>query len=158
MDNFVGGPSVYLAFAVPQDGIAAPADWNATVSAYVKDVWNGTAVVPKTTTPVGTMAGPDANGYYTITLTAYTIPANATMLTGGIGFTYNKNSQPITQTNVPGYPYDTTTMLGGLSVPPPNVTKVATGSTARRAIVSTQKCNSCHAVLDIFTTGGLPRR
>ncbi len=146
-DNFVGGPSVYLAFAVPQDGISKPVDWNATVNTYVKKVWNGTA----TGAAAGTMTGPDADGYYTLTMTGVAIPTTATMLTGGIGYTYNKNSQPITQTNVPGYAYDTTTMLGGLSVPPPNVTKVATGSTARRAIVTNQKCNDCHAVLGIFT-------
>jgi OmcA/MtrC family decaheme c-type cytochrome len=146
-DNFVGGPSAYFAFAVPQDGIATPADWNATVSTYIKKVWNGTA----TGTSAGTLSAPDSNGYYTLTMTGVAIPANATMLTAGIGFTYNKNTQPITQTNVPGYAYDTTTMLGGLSVPPPNVTKVVTGYTARRAIVSTQKCNSCHAVLGVFT-------
>ena len=29
-DNFMGAPSVYFVFAVPQDGITAPADFNAS--------------------------------------------------------------------------------------------------------------------------------
>ena len=29
-DNFMGAPSAYFVFAVPQDGIAAPADFNAS--------------------------------------------------------------------------------------------------------------------------------
>ena len=29
-------------FAVPQDGIAAPADFNASASAYIRNIWNGT--------------------------------------------------------------------------------------------------------------------
>ena len=101
MDNFVGSPSVYFAFSVPQDGITAPADFNATASAYIKNVWNGT-VLPA----VATMTGP-VNGLYTITLTGSIIPANAAMLTGGVGYTYGTSStQPMTQTNVPGYPYN----------------------------------------------------
>ena len=154
-DNYVGSPSVYMSFAVPQDGILTPADKNATASAYIKKVWNGTA----TGTAAGTLSTPDASGYYTLTMTGVAIPANATMVTGGLGYTYNKNSQPLTQTNVTAgpvsnptlYAYDPITMLGGLSVPAPNVWKAVTGQTARRTIVSSQKCNDCHAVLGVFT-------
>ena len=31
-DNYVGGPSFYVAMGTPQDGITAPADWNTTAS------------------------------------------------------------------------------------------------------------------------------
>ena len=41
-DNFMGSPSAYFVFAVPQDGIAAPADFNATVSGYLRKIWDGT--------------------------------------------------------------------------------------------------------------------
>ncbi|MDE3246493.1 MAG: OmcA/MtrC family decaheme c-type cytochrome, partial [Acidobacteriota bacterium] len=43
MAGYVGGPSVYLAFGLPQDGILTPADWNATVSGNMRNIWNGTA-------------------------------------------------------------------------------------------------------------------
>ena len=64
IDGFVGSPSVYFAYAVPQDGITAPADFNASQSGYIKSIWNGTA----TGSGAGTMTGPDGNGFYTITL------------------------------------------------------------------------------------------
>src|SRR5207248_597711 len=64
--NFVGSPSAYFAFAVPQDGKVAPADFNATGSAYIRNVWNGSGTcsnVPAsaTTSPTGagTVTGPD---------------------------------------------------------------------------------------------------
>ena len=96
-DNFMGSPSAYFVFAVPQDGIAAPADFNASASGYLRSIWNGSA----TGTAAGTMTGPDANGYYTVTLTGVTIPDNAVMLTGGIGYSYGlKTSMPLTQTNL----------------------------------------------------------
>src|SRR5262249_51532475 len=34
-DDFMGAPSVYFVFSVPQDGIAAPSDYNATVNGYL---------------------------------------------------------------------------------------------------------------------------
>ena len=42
-DNFVGSPSAYFVFAVPQDGIQAPADFNASVSGHLRNIWNGSA-------------------------------------------------------------------------------------------------------------------
>jgi len=149
MPDFVGSPSVYFAWAEPQDGITAPANYNVSASAYVKGVWNG-SVAGATATLSAT---PDASGFYTIVLTGTKVPTAATMVTGGVGYSYSLTStQPLTQVNLAAYPYDTTTKIGGLSVPAPNVYKVATGSTARRKIVETANCLSCHGALGAAPT------
>ncbi len=151
MPNFVGSPSVYFAFAVPQDGNQSPTDFNATVSGYIKKIWDGSA----TGTGVGTLTGPDAMGYYQITLTGVQIPTTAKMLTGGLGYTYSLSSAPpLVQTNLQAYPWTPNTPAdgkaqGGLSVPAPNVWKVATGFTARRPIVDNAKCLKCHGALGV---------
>ncbi|MBL9017028.1 MAG: OmcA/MtrC family decaheme c-type cytochrome, partial [Myxococcales bacterium] len=151
IDNFVGSPSAYWAFAVPQDGITAPADFNASVSGYLKKIWDTSA----TGTGAGTLTGPDAMGFYTVKMTGVVIPANATMLTGGLGYTYSLSSAPpLVQTNVAEYPWMPNMPAdgkaqGGISVPAPNVWKVATGFTGRRPIVDNAKCNSCHGFLGV---------
>ena len=147
--NFVGSPSVYFVFAVPQDGINAPADFNASASGYLRNIWNGTAAGPG----AGTLTGPDASGYYKVTLTGVQIPANATMVTGGLGYTYSlASTPPLVQTNLPSFPWTPNSPAdgkaqGGLSVPAPNVWKVASGYTGRRAIVDNAKCKACHVQL-----------
>lgn len=180
MANFVGSPSVIFAFAVPQDGIAQPVDFNVTATGYIKSIWNGTAA-PKTTgtatsgiggpdgktactagapctcsaaTPcsvsgAGTISGPDAGGFYTITLTGVQIPASAVLLTGGVGYSYSLSSAPpLTQTNVAGFPYGADGQ-GGIIIPAPDVWKVATGYTGRRAIVDNSTCDTCHQPLGV---------
>lgn len=152
-DGFMGAPSVYFVWAVPQDGVSAPADFNASASVYLRSLWNGTAA--------GSLTGPDADGYYTAALSA-TVPTNAVMVTGGLGYTYNVRTQlPLTQTNLPAYPTAAATATGltagmpnttgGLIVIAKNVQKVATGYTGRRAIVDDNKCSSCHQELGPFT-------
>jgi OmcA/MtrC family decaheme c-type cytochrome len=146
--NFIGSPSAYFVFAVPQDGIATPADYNASVSGYIKNIWNGTA----TGTGAGTITGPDASGYYTITLTGVVVPDNAVMLTGGIGFTYGlPATQPLTQINLSDYAYNASNKTGGLIVAAPTQQTVATGYTGRRQIVDNSTCNKCHEKLGVFT-------
>lgn len=162
MTGFTGSPSVYFAFAVPQDGITAPADFNATASAYIKNVWNGTITT-------SAMTGPDTNGYYTITMNNITVPDTAKMLTGGVGYSYGSATTPLTQTDlssltVPAtlktkWAYIPSTNVGGLMVVTPNVWKVGTDAvnankayTARRTIVSNAKCNACHVALGIAPT------
>ena len=148
MNNFIGSPSVYVVFALPQDNILTPADYNASVSGYVKGLWNGTA----SGTGAGLLSGPDANGYYTATLTGAVIPTTATMVTAGVGYTYTLTSAlPLTQTNVSGYAYNPATSIGGLIVAAPNVWKVGTGYTGRRLIVENARCNTCHMKLGVFT-------
>jgi OmcA/MtrC family decaheme c-type cytochrome len=116
-DGFVGSPSVYFAFAVPQDGQNAPADFNATGSGYIRNIRNGvgdikttgtttfgsqnaandcTVAAPCTCTktspcyvPNGTISGPETGtNFYTIKLTNTVVPGTAKMLTGGVGYTY----------------------------------------------------------------------
>ena len=148
-DNFVGSPSAYFVYAVPQDGIAAPADFNVSVSSPIKRLWNG---ILTAATQAGTLTGPDASGYYTATLTGVTVPDNAVMLTGGIGFTYDlPNNPPLAQINLADYSYNATSKIGGLIVAAPTVQKVATGYTARRQIVENARCNKCHEKLGVFT-------
>jgi OmcA/MtrC family decaheme c-type cytochrome len=159
LPNYVGSPSLLIACALPQDGIAAPVDYNFQKTVYLKNLWNGTGG--------GTLTGPDANGYYTATLTGITIPTTASMITGGMGYTYGYYSQPLTQTNVPptvvngvtyaDYTYNATTKQGGLSVPAPNVHMLATNlpagyatQTARRAIINPNACNNCHKAMGVF--------
>jgi OmcA/MtrC family decaheme c-type cytochrome len=176
--GFVGAPSAFFVFAVPEDG-KVPADFNASASGYIRNIWNGTgtcsnAAATTTRTGGGTLTGPDATGFYTVQLTCAIIPANATMLTGGIGYTYGlgarqappnpdldfvNNTQPLTQINLPAYPYVTNKKVdgatvgyggrGGLIVPPHDISMVATGYTGRRAIVENARCASCHVALGV---------
>jgi OmcA/MtrC family decaheme c-type cytochrome len=43
IDNVDGSPGVYVMYAVPQDGIASPADWNQSKSASMKALRDGTS-------------------------------------------------------------------------------------------------------------------
>ena len=160
-DNFMGAPSVYFVFAVPQDNTTAPADFNANTSAYLRTLWNGNAFATPAT-PVGTLTGPDAGGFYTAILTTVTIPDSAVMLTGGLGYSYNvRSTLPLTQINLPDFPVAAATgtgliagmpnKSGGLIVITPDAQKVATGYTGRRPIVEDARCNKCHLELGTFT-------
>lgn len=152
-NHFMGSPSAYFVFSVPQDSIAAPADFNANVAGYLKNIWNGTA----TGAGAGTLTGPDTDGYYTVTLTGVQIPDSAVMLSGGLGYSYSLTSTlPLTQTNLADYPVAASPIgqaneIGGLIVIAPNASKVATGYTGRRTIVDDAKCNKCHQELGAFT-------
>ncbi|MEI8159410.1 MAG: OmcA/MtrC family decaheme c-type cytochrome, partial [Burkholderiales bacterium] len=162
-DNFMGSPSVYFVYSVPQDGITAPSDFNVSASGYIRSLWNGIYPSSANAASKGTLTGPDASGYYTATIGAI-VPDNAVMLTGGIGYTYGVvNTLPLTQTNLADYPVVAATapaasltagMLnktGGLIVIATDNQKVATNYTARRAVVEDKRCNACHEELGVFT-------
>lgn len=150
MPGFVGSPSVYFAWSEPQDGVAAPADFNASANGYIKNIWNGTA----TGAGAGTISGPDPSGYYTLILTGVWISPAARMLTGGVGYSYSLSSAPpLVETDVASYPYNTDgKKQGGISVPADNVWVVANGFTGRRAIVESARCNNCHGALGVAPT------
>ena len=125
-----GSPDIYVAYATAQDGMASPADWNATRSASIKALRDGTSGNSQT--------GPDASGFYTATLGAI-LPDDAKMVTAAVGVGY----QAFVQLNHADYP-------SGIRLREPQfVMKVADGFTARRSIVSNAKCNNCHGQLGI---------
>ncbi len=142
MTNFIGSPSIYWVWSVPEDGINTPSDWNASASVWVRSALNGVA-------NTGTLTGPDSSGFYTIKATNAIVPTGAAMLTGGVGYQYGSSNPPLTQTNVVGYPYTAATGQGGVIMMTPDVTMVASGATARRTIVDNSKCLNCHGRLGI---------
>ncbi|HET8541111.1 MAG TPA: OmcA/MtrC family decaheme c-type cytochrome [Anaeromyxobacter sp.] len=161
--NFMGSPSAYFVWSVPQDGVATPQDFNVSASGYLRTLWLANGATGGTGTGAGTLVagtGADA-GYYVVTLTGATVASNASMLTGGIGYSYNVSSAlPLTQTDLGAYPVPdgsglvnpgATNPTGGLIVIAPNAQKVATGFTGRRAIVEDARCNACHQELGTFT-------
>jgi len=155
--NFMGAPSAQFVWAEPQDGVTAPVDFNRSGELYLRTAWLGTN--PDGTFAVGTDAA-DA-GYYVATRTASVVPVGAVMLYGGIGYSYTlTTSLPLTQTNLAAFPLPDGSGLdnaaesaptGGLIVIAPNANKLATGFTARRAIVDDARCQSCHQELGAFT-------
>ena len=143
MPNFVGSPSVYWFYAVPQDGVT-PADFNASASVWVRSALNGVA-------NTGVMSGP-VNGYYTINASNAIVPTGAAILTGGVGYQYGTSAAsnlPLTETDLSFYPYNATNSVGGLVMTTTDVTMVATGYTARRTIIDNTKCQACHGKLGI---------
>jgi len=143
LPNFVGSPSVYWFYAVPQDGVT-PADWNASASVWVKSALNAVA-------NTGTMTGP-VNGYYTINATNAIVPAGSAMLTGGVGYQYgtsDASNLPLTETDLSLYPYTASNSTGGLVMTTTDVTMPAAGYTARRTIIDNTKCQACHGKLGI---------
>lgn len=133
--GFSGGPSFYVAYAVPQDGIAAPADFNVSQSASLANLITGTGV---------TLSVAAVDGTFTATFTdaKYTIPANAQMVTGAMIGNFK-------QTDFTGSKAATLTAKypTGLVIKTPLKKLVATGYAARRVVVETDKCESCHEQL-----------
>ena len=66
---------------------------------YLRSIWNGTRHAAP---GPGTLTGPDANGYYTVTLTGVTIPDNAVMLTGGLGYLVQREEHAAADADQPG--------------------------------------------------------
>ena len=156
----INGPTVRLTFAVDQDGITSPLDYNANISTALvgaSGVWqagtvaNGTwtftaaatATVPTQIT--WTMTRDASTGYYTVKASNYALPASVQMATAMVYGT-------VVETDLSAYPYlATDTTKPGLVIAP-QIAKgylTSTGFTARRQIVDNAKCNACHNQLGL---------
>ena len=147
LTGFTGGPSFQLAYAQPQDGITAPADFNNIGSGAANFQPIGVSISNLLDTTknltVGTLSAPDASGYYTATVVgaAKIFPAGATLRTVGlqgyftqIAGTWDSDGNGIINAS------DTLT-AGRHAV---SVVKTVTGDTARRAVIDSAKCANCH--------------
>ena len=123
------GPTFYVAYAVAQDGRTSPADFNGRVSASLYNL-----LLTSGGSKAGTITGPDVDNYFTATLTGppaalITIPAGAKMVTGLMA---GRFEQVVGSDTVKIKPVLKTVLA------------TITGNTARRTIVSMDKCNNCH--------------
>jgi OmcA/MtrC family decaheme c-type cytochrome len=131
IDGVDGTPSIQISYARKQDGIAAPADWNASFTVSVLDVRNGAGAA-------GAQTYDATTGYYTAVL-APTVPDDALMVNGVLGVNY----AGFVQLNLPAYPK-------GIRLREPTFAIVnATGYAPRRAITLASKCNDCHGQLGV---------
>jgi OmcA/MtrC family decaheme c-type cytochrome len=134
LKGFAGGPSFLIAYAAPQDDVTRPADWNQK---------GRVAGQPQSVTVQSIISGdaPDGNGWYTRTLTAASIPADATMRGVALQgyFTQCATGQDKCRTDATGaYGRYTTSVYKG---------PTGTGVAQRRVIVDNAKCLNCHKQL-----------
>ena len=126
-----GTPSLYVSYGQIKDGVAAVADWTASINTTVKQCRDQVAASC-------TQTGPDAGGYYTATLAA-ALPAGAKLVTGMLGINY----QAFVQLDHPDYP------KGIRLREPAFAIKAASTSDARRTVVEAARCISCHKQLGV---------
>ncbi len=174
MDDYVGTLGVYVVLSLPQDGIARPADFNASVRSDLKLAWMNVGGSGVSAT---SLSGP-VDGWYAITFPNLVIPAEASNLTAGLGYAYDlPGTQPLTQISVGGSAWSRFTPYevfdapvtsgtvfgqactvaapcrlkrGGVVAPIRNVWKSA--GTPRRRIVDTALCDACHGRLGVDPT------
>ena len=133
--GFTGGPSFLLAYAMPQDGIATPVDYNNLGSGAGNAQPRSVSIASLLSTnnaANGTLVPSTANpGYYTATIKgsgAWKFPVGAKMRAVALqGY--------FTQV-VPGQPLPRRHAI--------SVVKAVTGDTVRRTIVDAAKCSNCH--------------
>jgi OmcA/MtrC family decaheme c-type cytochrome len=148
--GFSGSPSFLLAYAMTQDGISAPSDFNNLGIKQQQPISVSVANLLDTTNAatIGTLAGPDASGYYTATLLGAgtaacggsstpvkcVFPAAAKMRTVALQGYFSQL----------GAPTDNQGGTATVARHAISVVKTVTGDTARRTIVDAEKCASCH--------------
>lgn len=132
IDNFTGSPGFIVGYALPQDGIETPADYNQLgqaagqpASVSILNVWNGTQ---------GTLSGPDESGNYIATLNGSNnsalFPEGAMMRAVAIQSYFTQVSPASARHAV-------------------SVVQPVTGDTVRRKVVEVAKCTNCHEALQL---------
>lgn len=129
------GPSFILAYALPQDGVLTPADYNQAGRAAAQPLSVSLANLRAGT--AGTMTGPDGAGYYTVTFTGSNAwPSGATLRAVGLQGSFTQ-----------------TTLVAGVSTafgrPTESAVKEVTGDAKRRVVVDNAKCLGCHEALQL---------
>lgn len=128
--GFTGGPAFKLAYALPQDGISSPADWNNLGTFQSQPLSVNVSSVIASATP-GTAAGT-----FDVVLSGTPFPAGAKMRAVGIDgyFTQTAGLDPVGST---------------LARHAPSVVKEVSGDSKRRAIIKFEGCVDCHERLEL---------
>ena len=133
--GFTGAPSFLLAWAQPQDGINAPADYNNVGIKQAQAVSVSLAGLSNTAQAANGSMVPSATnaGYYTATLKGtgnWKFPVGATMRAVGLQGYF---------TQLAGGPVTANTARHAISV-----VKSVSGDAVRRTVVDSAKCSNCH--------------
>jgi OmcA/MtrC family decaheme c-type cytochrome len=137
--GYTGSPSFLLAYTTAQDGIGTPSDFTnaGQKQAQPRSVSIAQLLSTNNAASIGSLAGPDANGFYTATIlgtSTRAFPAGSKMRTLALqGY--------FTQLNAPT---DLQGGTGAVARHAISVLKTIAGDTARRTVVAADKCASCH--------------
>ena len=138
IDGFTGSPSIVVAYATAQDGIAAPSDWNSghdsmTLLDALNGV-NGNSLSVKdaaTNTYTAVVKSSSAGGHSTAHSLA--LPGDAKMVTAVLKDSFTQDNK--SNLAVPGMP----AMMAATGNTPDGKANVA-----RRVIFKEDACNTCH--------------
>lgn len=130
--GFTGSAGFLLAYAQPQEGLVAPADYNNLGSGNANfqpiSVSIAQLLSTENAATMGNLAGPDGSGYYTATILGTKMfPTGATMRSVSLQGTF---SQALASGDVPRHAI--------------SVIKAVTGDVVRRVSVESTKCANCH--------------
>jgi OmcA/MtrC family decaheme c-type cytochrome len=144
--GYTGSPSFLVAFAVSQDGVNPPADYNNVGNGKTNGQPASVSIAELRTGDAGTMTGPDGGGFYTATLTQQ-VSRNST--TGVITSTYPASYPAGAILRAVVLQGRISQTVGGVAVrryAQSVVAKEAT-ATARRTVVDMSGCLTCHKEL-----------
>jgi OmcA/MtrC family decaheme c-type cytochrome len=128
--DLTGSPSFLVAYAMPQNGVTEPADYNNLGRPAAQPASVSIATLADGTK--GTLAASaGGNGFYDATITSDVFPAGAMMRSIALQGYY---TQVLSGTN---YARHT-----------PSVLMTATGDEVRREVVDSNKCLACHEIIE----------
>jgi len=134
LTGFTGSPGFLLAYAKAQDGVTTPVDFNnlgnGSANAQPKSVTIANLLDTTKAATSGTLAGPDAGGYYTATIVGTNVfPAGAVMRTVALQSYFTQISPAAARHTL-------------------STVATVTGDTARRSVIDPAKCGNCHEVFE----------
>ena len=128
LDGFTGGPSFLLAYAMPQDGVAVPADYNNAGIKQGQPISVSLANLVNTNNAANGSIAPSTNGYYIATLKgsgSWKFPVGAKLRAVALQGYYTQVAPAAARHAI-------------------SVVKAVTGDTVRRTVVDSAKCSNCH--------------
>ena len=133
LTGFTGGPSFMLPYALSQDGVTTPVDYNNLGRSNAQPRTVSIASLLSTgSTSTGSLSAQDSSGYYTATInSASAFPAGAKLRAVALQGYFTQITAPASAT-------------AGIGRHTISVVKSVTGDAVRRTVVDKEKCANCH--------------